>query len=67
MHWWWPSPPQRTDDEISLRVAALVNAGEIKPDLATAYERALRDEAAGKSIVMRAAPATPAELGKKWE
>jgi hypothetical protein len=31
----------------------MVNAGEIKSELAPMYERALRDEAAGTSIVMR--------------
>lgn len=53
MHWWWPAPPQRTDDEISIRVAKMVNAGEIKPELAQMFERALRDEVAGKAIIMR--------------
>jgi hypothetical protein len=53
MRWWWPSPPQRSDDEISLRVAMMVNTGAIKPELALMYERVLRDEAAGKSSVMR--------------
>ena len=53
MRWWWPSPPQRSDAEISIRVAKMVNAGEIKPELAQMFERALRDEAAGKVIIMR--------------
>ena len=53
MRWWWPTPPQRSDDEISIRVATMVNTGAIKPALAAMFEKALRDEAAGKSIVMR--------------
>ena len=31
----------------------MVNKGEIKPELAEMFERALRDEQDGKSIVMR--------------
>ena len=45
--------PQRTDDEISIRVAKMVNAGEIKPELAQMFERALRTKLRGKTIVMR--------------
>ena len=50
---WWRVLPPRTDDEITERVTAMVRAGEIKPELAPMFERALRDEQAGKAIVMR--------------
>ena len=41
------------DDEITLRIAAEVAAGRIAPALAHMYERALRDEQAGKATIMR--------------
>ena len=53
MRWWWPTPPRRSDDEISLRVAKMVTTGEIKPDLAPMFEKILRDERDGRAIVMR--------------
>jgi hypothetical protein len=53
MSWWHPFTPQRSDDEIAAHVAAMVNAGKIKPELAPMIERVLRDEADGKSTVMR--------------
>ena len=51
--WWWPTPTPRSDAAIVKRVAAMVNKGEIKPEHAEMFERALRDEQDGKSIVMR--------------
>ena len=53
MSWWRPLPLKRSDDEIAARIVAMVNAGEIKPELAEMYERALRSEADGSSMVMR--------------
>ena len=53
MSWWRPSAPLRSDDEIAARVAAMVAAGEIKPELAQMYEKALRAEADGKGHIMR--------------
>ena len=72
MRWWWPSPPQRSDDEISLRVAKMVIAGEIRAEFAAMYERALRDEAAGKSVVMRDPGVRPrpprrTSWARRWE
>ena len=48
-----PTPPQRSDDEIAHRVATMVAKGEIKPELAPMFEKALRSEADGRSVVMR--------------
>ena len=53
MAWWRPFTSWRSDDEIATYVIAEVEAGRIKPELASMVERALRDEAAGKCIVMR--------------
>ena len=53
MRWWWPTPPQRTDDEITARINTMVSTGQIRADQAPMYERALRDEVDGKAIVMR--------------
>ena len=53
MSWWHPFTPHRSDDEIAAYVVKEVAAGRIPPALAQACERALRDEAAGKAIVMR--------------
>jgi hypothetical protein len=52
MSWWRPARPC-TDNEITAYVAAEVVAGRIKTELAPMVERALRDEAAGKCVVMR--------------
>jgi hypothetical protein len=40
-------------DEIAARIAAEVEAGRIAPVLAHMFEKALRDEQAGKGTVMR--------------
>ena len=53
MSWWRFFTPERTDDEIAAYVVAEVAAGRIKPEMAPMLERALRDEAAGKCVVMR--------------
>ena len=53
MAWWRPFTSWRSDDEIATYVIAEVEAGRIKPELASMVERALRDEAAGKCVVMR--------------
>ena len=53
MSWWRPFIPWRTDDEIAAYVCREVEAGHIKPEWAPMLERALRDEAAGKCVVMR--------------
>ena len=53
MAWWRPFVFSRTDDEISTYVIGEVKAGRIKPETAPALERTLRDEAAGKCVVMR--------------
>ena len=52
MSWWRKLAPRRSDDEITARVVALVNAGEISPAMAPMIERALRAEADGKAITM---------------
>jgi hypothetical protein len=66
--WWWPFVPQRTDDEIATRIATMVDAGEISPELAHLYERALRDEQAGRCIVMRDPKIRPKPPRKpSWE
>jgi hypothetical protein len=47
----------------------MVNAGEIKPELAQMFERALRDEAAGKVIIMRdpgIRPRPPRKPSSDW-
>jgi hypothetical protein len=51
--WWRPFTKPRSDYEIAERVAAEVAAGRIAPTLAPMFEKALRDEQAGKAIVMR--------------
>ena len=33
MRWWRPTPPERSDDEISLLVARMVTTGEINGDM----------------------------------
>ena len=53
MAWWRFLAPPRTDDEIAARIVAMVERGEIPAALAGMFERALRDEQAGKAIVMR--------------
>ena len=50
---WWRFIPWRSDDEIADYVCGEVEAGRIKPEWAPMLERALRDEAAGKCVVMR--------------
>lgn len=52
MAWWHRFISERTDDEITARIAAMVKRGEIQPHMAVHYERALRDEAEGRSITM---------------
>ena len=56
MRWWWPSAHERSDREIAERVAEMVRTGQIKPALAHLFERALRDERDGRSIIMREPP-----------
>jgi hypothetical protein len=51
--WWRPFIPWRSDDAIAAYVVKEVEAGRIPRELAPACERALRDEADGKCIVMR--------------
>jgi hypothetical protein len=51
--WWRPFRPDYADDEIAFRVARMVSTGEIKPEQARWIEKALRDEQAGKCVVMR--------------
>jgi hypothetical protein len=53
MSWWHPFIPWRSDDEIARYVCDEVEAGRIPPAMARACERALRDEAAGKCVIMR--------------
>jgi hypothetical protein len=53
MAWWHPFRSQRTDDEIASYVVGEVAAGRIKPESAPMVERILRDEAAGRCVVMR--------------
>ena len=53
MPWWHPRTPHQTDDAIAKHIAAEVKAGRIPLALAQMYEKALRDEADGKSTVMR--------------
>ena len=53
MAWWHPFIFWRSDDEIAAYIVEEVAAGRIPRELAPACERALRDEAAGKCIVMR--------------
>ena len=50
---WLPTTPQRTDAEIAAYVVAEVEAGRIPAALAPMCEKALRDEADGKCVVMR--------------
>jgi hypothetical protein len=50
---WRLFTPWRSDDEISAYVAAEVTAGRVKPERASMLERALRDEQAGRCIIMR--------------
>jgi hypothetical protein len=54
MQWWSPSPPppKRSDAEIVAYVDAMVARGEIKPEQAPHYARALRDVADGKAVSM---------------
>ena len=42
-----------TDDEIAAIVAARVRNGEIRPEYASMYAKALQDEANGDGVVMR--------------
>ena len=56
MSWWRPFRPDYSDDEIAFRVARMVSTGEIKPEQARWIEKALRDEQAGKCVVIRADP-----------
>jgi hypothetical protein len=49
---WWPFK-WRSDDEIADYVCGEVEAGRITPEWAPWLERALRDEAAGRCVVMR--------------
>jgi hypothetical protein len=51
MSWWRPA--QRSDDEITRYVMGEVEAGRIALERAPMVERILRDEAAGKCVVMR--------------
>jgi hypothetical protein len=53
MAWWHPFIFWRSDDEIAAYIVEEVAAGRIPRELAPACERALRDEAAGKCVVMR--------------
>ncbi len=51
---WWPSTPRnRTDADIAGYVAAEVEAGRVSLARAQHLERALRDEADGKVVIMR--------------
>jgi hypothetical protein len=53
MSWWRPFREPLSDDAIAERVAAMVAEGEIKAEMAPHIERALRDEAACKCVIMR--------------
>jgi hypothetical protein len=53
MAWWHPFRSWRSDDEIAAYVIGEVEAGRIPRELAPACERALRDEAAGRCVIMR--------------
>lgn len=79
MSWWGRFVKWQSDDEIAKRIAAMVATGEIKGEYAHMYEKALRDEQAGKCITMtslaRAAqhersqqrlPRSPEEARKSW-
>jgi hypothetical protein len=47
------APFRRSDDEITAYVATKVETGRITPEWAPLLERALREEAAGKCVIMR--------------
>jgi len=72
MSWLRVLTPWRTDDEISAYVIAEVEAGRIKREYAPFLERSLRDEAAGRCVIMRnpnvkpRPPRSPGQQGRRW-
>jgi len=67
MAWWRPFISWRSDDEIARYVVEEVEAGRIPPEMARFCERALRDEAAGKCVIMRKPPTRPKPLPRSPE
>jgi hypothetical protein len=70
MSWWHPYTPHRTDDKIAAYVTAEVKAGRIPLELAQRVEQVLRDEADGKTTVMRdpkIRPRPPKKPSWSWD